>query len=328
VRRFRLFGWPFAIASLMFLYGDSGAVLGSVPGSVAVKLRDRDERPASVDEALLRFVKAREIVSTDGEFGGISALSVTNGQFEAISDNGTRYGFRLENVGVSGRIASAALPAVCGLRNTKKQQDSESLVNPGPGGFVYIGFEWNNRICRTNFAEGAGGRVFAPLAMRRWPHTGGAEAMAYLPDGRFLVFAERPEDDGRISPVLLFSGDPTEPDTVPIELRFNPPEGYRVSDATALPDGRLLVLVRRFSLPFQFEAKLLLVETPDYHSGSTLEGREVVTLSPPGIADNFEAVAIDRAGGGTRLWLASDDNFLWPQKNWVLEFELLPKKEN
>jgi hypothetical protein len=301
------------------------AGLGPVPATVPLKLIAHREAPAAVDESVLRFISARELVSPDGEFGGISALAVSKGRFDAISDDGTRYGFRLTPGGGIGSITAQPMPVACGPRRVKKDQDSESLVEPGPGGYSYVGFEWYNRICRFGGAEGSQDRVARPRWMQNWPRTGGAEAMAYLPDGRFLVFAERPEDERRISPILLFPGDPTQPGTTPVELRFNPPAGYHVSDATALPDGRLLVLVRRFRLPFRFDAKLLLVEKPDYAPGALMEGRAIVLLAPPGIADNFEAVAIDRDGGGTRLWLASDDNFLWPQKGWLLEFELLPR---
>jgi hypothetical protein len=314
-----------AFLSLIIVGGDTEAGLGPVPATVPVKLINHKEAPAAMDESVLRFVSAREIVSLDGAFGGISALGVANGQFDAVSDDGTRYGFRLAADGGLSNVTAKPMPTACGPRRIKKDQDSESLVESGPGGFSFVGFEWYNRICRFGAGGGSSDRVTWPRAMQRWPRTGGAEAMAYLPDGRFLVFAERPEDERRISPILLFPGDPTEPGATPVELRFNPPAGYHVSDATALPDGRLLVLVRRFRLPFKFDAKLLMVERPDYTPGALMEGRAIVTLAPPGIADNFEAVALDRADGGTRLWLASDDNFLWPQKNWLLEFELLPK---
>jgi PAS domain-containing protein len=146
--------------------------------------------------------------------------------------------------------------------------------------------------------------------MARWPGNAGSEAMARLRDGRFLVFSEGHvrEADGT-SPVLLFPADPALLASMPVALRYRPPAGYVVTDAAALPDGRILFLNRRWALLDGFSAVLTITDAPKLEEGATLEGRELAVLAAPLTVDNLEALSATREGGRTILWIASDDNF-------------------
>ncbi|GAA3260107.1 hypothetical protein GCM10020258_22400 [Sphingomonas yabuuchiae] len=45
-------------------------------------------------------------------------------------------------------------------------------------------------------------------------------------------------------------------------------------------------------------------------------------LDSPLIHDNFEGVAVTQEAGATILWLVSDDNQLFLQRNYLLKFRL------
>jgi hypothetical protein len=46
-------------------------------------------------------------------------------------------------------------------------------------------------------------------------------------------------------------------------------------------------------------------------------------LEPPLAADNFEGIAVKEIGEGTMIFLVSDDNYFFLQRNLLLQF-LLP----
>jgi hypothetical protein len=321
-------GWlPLASATL-FLGGSSVAKLGAVvPATVWIDAKRSSLAPSIVDAKRARFLGAWTLTSGDESFGGLSAITRRNGEMLAVSDDGTFYQFAVAEGKPRWKARRFGLPVACGPRDSKKDHDTESLAQM-PDGSIWVGLEWRNRLCRMVGADLAKGHVVTPAALKTWPRTGGAEAMVALPDGRLAVFAERPKDEGPISPILVFAAGKVTKDAKPLALKFRPPAGFRVSDAGILPDGRLLVLVRSFSAPFTFESRLLLVNAPEWTAGKTLEGQEIIRLATPGIHDNFEAIVLGDAGDGgnqqgwQKVWLASDDNHLPLQKTWLLKVEV------
>ena len=147
--------------------------------------------------------------------------------------------------------------------------------------------------------------------MRRWRGNSGAEAMVRLADGRFLVFAEGKDDGAPYSDAVLFAGDPAAAGTPPLRLRYRRPAGFRVTDAALLPDGRLLILNRRFAwLDGLFGAADVADAAGLARRAATIEGREVATLESPLTVDNMEALSVTVENGRTIVWIASDDNFM------------------
>jgi hypothetical protein len=181
---------------------------------------------------------------------------------------------------------------------------------------AWIGFERLNQVWRLERPSWRAGAHAAPPAMRDWPDNRGAEAMVRLADGRFLVFAE---GRGRGGPALLFAGDPAVAGTGVEGFRYRPPEGYRPTDAALLPDGRILVLHRRFTVLEGVTAKLVLVR----REGETLvAGETLADFRPPVTTDNMEALSVSREGGRTIVWIASDDNYNPLQRTLLMKFAL------
>jgi hypothetical protein len=263
----------------------------------------------------LVYLGGWRIGSNDRRFGGISALHVAGGRAIAVSDTGALIRFALPGSPPSARID--ALPDGPGSAEVKSQRDAEAMVVDGAT--AWIGFERSNAVWRYRLPGWRSDSAAAPPAMRRWRSNRGSEAMVRLPGGRFLIFSE---GSGGGSPVLLFAGDPAVAGSKSLAMRYRPPDGYRITDAALLPDGRLLLLNRRVTFFEGISAKLIVAALPKPVAGATIAGEEVADLRSPLTIDNMEAMSVGREGGRTIVWLASDDNFNPLQRTLLLKFAL------
>jgi hypothetical protein len=187
------------------------------------------------------------------------------------------------------------------------------------GSSVWLGFERRNAIWRFDRTTWRASSHAEPALMRHWSRNRGPEAMLRLPDGRFLVFEE---GGGQGGDLLLFAGDPAAPGTPAAKLRYRPPPYYRATDAALLPDGRALVLNRRWTVLQGFTAKLTVVPLDRLIPGAELVGREIADFRPPLVVDNLEGLSVQREGRRTIVWITSDDNYLPLQKTLLLKFAL------
>jgi hypothetical protein len=291
---------------------------------------DIDARPVFLNESdvamnklgRLTFLGGWSLSSPDPAFGGLSALLVSHGQFQAIGDTGTRLSFRFDDRTVS-NARIKALPAGCGKRWLKRNQDSESMAINQITGIAVLGLEMRQSLCI--FAPESQDRALevAPPQMMAWPRTGGAESVAFLSDGRLLVLAERDDDaNNPVTPALLFPAATRMGVGHALAMGYRAPVGFRPVDAVALKDGRLLILNRRFEFPFRFEASLIVIEKPAFGQGAILEGVEIARFQPPFITDNLEGLTVDEKSEGTIIWLTSDNNFMPIQRTLLLKFQL------
>jgi hypothetical protein len=274
------------------------------------------DAPARRKAGRLLFLGGWSIRASDHRFGGLSALHVEGGEALALTDSGDLVRFALP-VGSGGKVSILPLKAGPGDRFTKRTRDSESLAVEGDR--LWVAFERHNQIWRYKGRDAAPEAHAAPAALAGWSRNGGAEAMVRLPSGWFLLFEEgAPDAEGTLA-LLLFQGDPVEAGTKVVPLRYRPPAGYRPTDAALLPNGRIAILNRRFSLLGGFTAKLVAARLGD---ASILEGEELAAFSPPMVTDNYEALAVTQENGRTILWMASDDNFNPLQRTLLLKFAL------
>ena len=265
----------------------------------------------------LAFLGAWALTSNDPRVGGISALHVDQGEALALSDAGWRIRLPLPSARAPVRARIAMVEEGPGPQGDKVNRDVESLV-VGKGE-AWLGFEQSNAIWRYDRRSFAARASARPRAMARWSDNAGPEAMVRLADGRFLVFAE---GDGGESEALLFAGDPAVPGTPALRLRYRPPEGYRITDAALLPDGRLLLLNRDISLFAGFTARLTIANPPASTEGALIAGEEVAAFEGSVTRDNLEALSVTSESGRTILWLASDDNYNPLQRTLLMKFAL------
>ena len=272
----------------------------------------------------LEFIAAWELHSRNEDFGGISALvSVGNNHFVGISDRATVIGFRLTNDGQIDESFIAPLPNLHGPNVSYKDRDSEGLAYDRDSGQYWVSFEGKHAIRRysVSFAQQTG--MIRPAILQNLPRNKGAESMVRLQDGRFIIIAESLDDE--IHSAWLFSGDPIESATATTPFKFRPPDGYRVTDAVQLPDGRIVLLNRAIGFPGGFTAKVSLLSFESIQGisrDSMLSADVIASLAPPLLVDNMEGIAVTSDGDKLFLWLISDNNFTLFQRTILMKFRL------
>jgi hypothetical protein len=301
---------------------DRRPILGDDPNIAAVRVPLDASDPGRRRVGALTYLGGVALTSRDEAFGGFSSLSVVGDRFTLLSDYGDIVRFRM---GADFRITQPGFgDLTLGPRSgwQKSERDSESMTVDPASGRVWVGFERFNMIWRYAPGLTAPAKGAAPPAMARWEENGGPESMMRLHDGRFLVIAETDRQDRLVRDLLLFPGDPVEhPDKAMLSY-YRPPDGFDVSDATELPDGRVLVLNRRIDLPFNWSAVLTVIDPHRLKPGQVLVGREVARFAAPLTVDNYEGLAVSREGNATILWMVSDDNQLFLQRTLLMKFRI------
>lgn len=273
----------------------------------------------------LTWLGGVRLTSPDPAFGGFSSLHVVRDRFTLLSDGGNIVQFRMDPQWRIGATRFAELPDGPGTGWPKIDRDSESMTVDPRTGTTWVGFETYNAIWRYSPGLLRGEAHAVPPAMAWWPRNKGPEAMTLMPGGGMLVIAEtEPWPKGRGRAGIRFSGDPTEAPRAGFRFSYIPPKGYDPTDMAVLPDGDLMILHRRFVLPFNFTTKLTIVDSAAIRPGAVVRGREIATIAAPLLHDNFEGLAITREGPATIVWIVSDDNQFFMQRSLLLKFRLDP----
>lgn len=254
------------------------------------------------------------------QFGGWSALRIKGDRFTVIGDYGSVLRFRLTRFGRATEAQIDRLPEGCGRQDDKRERDSESLA-AAPGGW-WIGYESDNRLCKVTPDFRRAVAVVRPHQMADWRKKYGAETVLRLADGRYMVIAERGRTDRVPRPLLLFGGDPADPRTPVVERRYTPPAGFSPTDAAQLPDGRILVLNRRFGLATLFTSMLVAVDPAAFNRDVPITGTPIAQLAPPTLHDNFEGLDVTVENGRPIIWMIADDNFMRWEANYLLKFAI------
>jgi hypothetical protein len=267
-------------------------------------------------------------------FGSYSALvPLAEGRLLAISDRGTVLEFSTPDA------PAIRPPRLDGLLiradDQGHQRDYEAAALDRGTGRLWLAVEGKNRIIRTDPAGSR--RLQRQLPeLSDWRGNIGPEAMARLADGRFVVLCECYTGllERSNHPGFVYDRDPVEPQARARAFTLTGPAGYRPTDLASLPDGRLLVLMRRMTwpMPLRFKAKLVLVDPDRIGPEGLLVGTELAELAPPLPIDNFEGLAVVPGhNSGLTAWLISDDNKAVTQATLLvrLDFTLanLPPKQ-
>lgn len=283
----------------------------------AVPLNPDDSSQRSVGS--LRLLGSWQLQSQDPRFGGVSAISIEGAKVTAVSDGGFVLNFTIFNGKTSVPLEVLRLDGGPG-RWSKRSRDLEALTIAGDQ--AWLSLEFGKAVWRYDKRNWAGQSGALPPAMTQWPRNGGAEALLRLDDGRFLVFSERHEIEDGMAEALLFAGDPAVEGTEAKAFKYRGPEGYRVTDAAMLSNGRLILLHRKLSFVQGFTTKISIAELAEIKENSVLASIEIATIEPPLAAANFEALAITRENGRDTVWVASDDNFSPSSRTLLLKFQL------
>jgi hypothetical protein len=278
------------------------------------------EDPARTRNGALRYLGGVSLTSSEPAFGGFSSMHVDGDRFTLLSDGGSLLRFRM---GADWKVRDTQVTELAGPGTgwEKRDRDTESQAML-PNGDMVVGYERYNQIWRFDSALRPV-RHAAPPAMRRWWENSGAEAMAAMPDGSTIVMSESYQKRPiRGFQALRFAGDPTAPGARPRTFRYFPSPNHAVTDAAALPDGRLLVLTRTLSLRNYFSAQLQIADVRNLPPGKGVSGRTIAWFEPPALHDNFEGMSLTRENGRLVLWIVSDDNLSFTQRTLLLKFAL------
>lgn len=256
----------------------------------------------------LQIEGAWKLSSRHSLFGGYSGLVVTGEDaLLAGSDQGASLWLTLKDgapdIGVMRRFGARS------YFGEKTGSDLEALTIDPETGWMWAAYENLNAVIRMGPRGGVHSGA-EPPEMKDWPSNAGPEAFVRLPDGRFIAMAEgswawsEQNRDG-----LLFDGDPVD-GAEATTFEFHDPLGYLPTDMAALPDGRVLILVRTFEwgLPPVFLARLLVADPADIREGEEWPWEEVASFAPPFPTDNFEGIAVFGDDYPVTLWMISDDN--------------------
>lgn len=257
-----------------------------------------------------RLEAAWQMTSPDWRFYGYSAMvPQPDGRILAVNDAGGYLWF-------SPPGTHPSKPAIdwFGFADgggEKLTQDSESVAHDPATGRYWLGLEGRNAIVRFNAAMEEDGRA-RPRAMRHWGNNTGPEAMTRLPDGRFVVIREVTGSkwEARLHEAVLFDGDPVEhPEGH--KFLFDAPDNFSVVDMALMPDGRVLVLMRRllWPVPMRFAGRILIADPAQIRPGQVWHSVPLAALASVLPVDNFEAIGVvSRQDGRLTVWLMSDDN--------------------
>lgn len=308
-------------------------VIGLAPGTfVRAPVRTRGEAAVVTVTPLaartgvageLELTGAWELTAEHGWFGGFSALAA-NGEGGLLA--GSDRGFLLD-LDISGE-APRALPGsfrFVGISDQGREEviDLESLARDPATGTLWAGFEYDNLIIR--FARDGTRRITAPPDMAQWSMNSGPETMERLADGRFLVIEEGTGSvDANAHQALLYADDPVA-GAKPLAFHFVSPDSYDPVDAAQLPDGRVLILLRRveYALPARFDTAIAIADPRTIRAGRDWRAQVIQRLEAGVFADNFEGMAYvpsaaDPARGA--VWVIADDNFSLFQRSILVRF--------
>lgn len=329
--------------------GTSAARPGTSAASARTGQNDRSSaaggHPCSPSVSIDRYSDALDKTTFQGTFvGNLSALSRdTDGSLAALSD-------RSVLIGLDGR-SHRPVRATKIIDEKGAVLDAEGLAVE-PGGRYLVSSETEPSVRRYDRSGALLGRLPLPKALQVEP-AGRAqsnltfEGLTLAPDGRTLTAAMEGQltGDGKDSagrPLLRFQtwqrqGGGSRPAPYRLSRQYAYPvdAGLGISEITALPDGRLLVLERGFTAGVGNTVRLYLADprrASDVSGVGGLPGGKAVrpahkklladlgacpSLGAPAhqpqtnpLLDNIEGMAITgRAPGGRlRVLLVSDDN--------------------
>lgn len=272
---------------------------------------------------------AWQLTSANSNFGGYSALVVPRpGWLRAYSDLGQM--LDLPQPGTRGLVRQAALFG----RDVepKAARDVEAASLDPLSGTTWLALEGRNALLRLDRRQRPDPAGFIqPAPMRDWTVNSGPEAMVRLHDGRLLILAEAYASwraNGahpalRLSPGAAGQPGGAEPFT------FVGRAGYRPTDMAQLPDGRVLVLLRRlrWPMPPRFGTWLVLADPAAIAPGQPWHSVPLASLDGTGLEENYEGLAIDPAADGrVTVWLISDANGAVTQRTLLLRLSLDPRR--
>lgn len=269
-----------------------------------------------------RLSGAWQLTMDDARFGGFSSMMLAGDDLVLLSDGGVMFRLHRDGEGFASATTVSPLPLACTKGQTRKGSDSESMSVTPDGREVRIGLERSNTVCAVDLDRPQYARSLNLAPMALWPQNAGAEAMASLLGKGLAIIGETRDATDGTHPLLWYDGDPADTGTRLTKMRYQPPRGYKPADAAFLPDGRMIVINRRFRLDAGRSTALSIIPAFTPTEGQVLTGDTITEIANLPLAANYEGIAIAPRAGGHTIWMVSDDNFSKPGRTMLLRMEL------
>lgn len=308
-----------SLATLTAGLAAAGCLVAAGPAAAA---HDGPPRYAcSPAVSLTGYSDALDKTTYDGTYAGnLSALAPDRrGALAALSDRSSL--FRLDARTLKPR---EVIPLA---DENGAALDAEGLVVDRDGTYL-VSSETEPSVRRYSHTGELLGRLPVPDDLRTAPEgraraNGSFEGLTLLPGGRTLLASMEYPLDGDPADLVRFQtwqrtrhGD----FRLGVQYTYRTDPGLGVSEVTATPDGRLLVLERGFTAGVGNTVRLHLADRPG--RGTALPKRLLADLvdcpalgataeqpQPSPLLDNFEGMAVTgRSGGRTDVLVVSDDN--------------------
>ena len=279
----------------------------------------------------LKFIKGYNLSSSYSHFGGISGLSNSkqSGDIKVhiVSDRGQLGYLKLDR---NYKPYSASLSFIRNIpwdSGYGKIADAESVsqLQSKSDKYILVSFEGVHRIMAYSTVDKIDIAIPLPPEIRMLQSNGSLETMEVLKDGRLFLMAEHPIIKNEQH--LAWIG--TAPKEAPLNFRYitrlmTPPLGYSPTDATQLPNGDVLVLLRRFSASDGISAKFWRIKKSMINKSGPITGEVIATIKPPFNVDNMEGIAVIDIStkGNPIIAVISDDNYNPLQRTLLMIFEV------
>ncbi|MFE2335940.1 esterase-like activity of phytase family protein [Streptomyces coelicoflavus] len=292
-------------------------------GPAAAQGRHPAANACSPSVSLTGFSDALDKTTYDGTYvGNLSALAPgRRGSVAALSDRSSLFRLDARTLEPRGVIPLAD--------ENGAALDAEGLVTDRDGTHL-VSSETEPSVRRYSRTGELLGRLPVPDDLRTAPDgrarvNGSFEGLTLLPGGRTLLASMEYPLAGDPADLVRFQ---TWQRTWHGDFRLGARYTYRtdpglgVSEVTATPDGRLLVLERGFTAGVGNTVRLHLADRPGGRGGEALRKRFLADLAdcpslgataeqpqPNPLLDNFEGMAVTgRSGGRLEVLIVSDDN--------------------
>lgn len=279
------------LVALLMLYSSSVC-------AQSLELHREDVTFAPFENDFIKVLSVVQLSADDERFGGISALSVFEGEWIlGVTDQGNllRFDHTFSKVDIQPLLTAQ------GRRfSDSEQADAESLAVL-PDGKIFISFERFHRVERyTSDGQLLPSSVKAFPDISFLPNNNGIEAMESLSDGRLVLIAEEDPDDGLV-PLWIQKKD----------------NGWQRSDLTAfdgfkptglarVPGSDKMILLERFFSPISG----LDIRLSEFDPISGERGHRLAGFPEEFPLDNFEGIFVEKdEEDKTVITLIADDNF-------------------
>ncbi|WP_432736997.1 esterase-like activity of phytase family protein [Maridesulfovibrio sp. FT414] len=301
---------------------------------VSTRVGPENNEPVNIENPRIKYLGTLLLDSPHPAFGGFSDLLVSSDRktFLAVSDLGFWLKADIEYAPDGSLQATGTKARLGQLRNTdgktyaiKFNADAEGLSRAPQSGYL-VSFE---RVHRINWFDNGHDLTLAgtpvdypvPESVKKLPENNGLETLLLLPDQRIFALSEGKNEKRALSYAA------TVKDGKWSEFSYRRSGDFNPTSAGNLPDGRIMVLERRYNGPGTLGIRFRTFPVAEISPGVTINPDTLFEIASPLPRDNFEGLdTVTTEDGTTYAYIISDDNFSPVQHTLLTLFAISAEK--